>query len=128
MEDPPDPSLPCLAPPNLVVDLPSECPEKPPPQVPPPQGRGLARGNRWEMRYADLRLGHGLGWGNSGVVAKAKLVKNEYNLWVVNRLARLEKSQGSYEHKWIVAVKRTKGGSILEEAFCGYTMWAPLPA
>ena len=80
------------------------------------------------MRYADLRLGHGLGWGNSGVVAKAKLVKNEYNLWVVNRLARLEKSQGSYEHKWIVAVKRTKGGSILEEAFCGYTMWAPLPA
>ena len=43
---------------------------------------------------------------------KATLIKDDYNQRVVNRLARLEKSQGGGEHQWMVAVKRTKGGSI----------------
>ena len=123
LEDPPNPSLPSLALPNLVVALPSECPEKPPPLLPPPRGRGLTKGDMWEMRYADLRLRHGLGWGNSGVVAKATLAKNEYNCRAVNRLARLEKRQGGGDHKWKVAVKRTKCEPMSEESICLWVHW-----
>ena len=59
---------------------------------------------------------------------KAILIKDDYNQRVVNRLARLEKSQGGGEHQWMVAVKRTKGGSICwREAsigmLCGTHCW-----
>ena len=117
-EDPPTSSLPHLAPPNLVVDLPSECPQKLP-TLPPPRGRGL---RRWEMSYANLWLGQGLGWGNTGVVVKAILIKDDYNQRVVNRLARLEKSQGGGEHHWMVAVKRIKGGSSVGMLHMWYSL------
>ena len=123
-EDPPNSSLPRLAPPNLVVAMPTECPQKTL-TLPPPRGRGL---RRWEMSYANLWLRQGLGWGNTGVVVKATLIKDDYNQRVVNRLARLEKSQGGGEHQWMVAVKRTKGGCICwREAYmgmlCGTHCW-----
>ena len=120
LEDPPNPSLPHLAPPNLIVDLPRECPERPPPLLPPPRGRGLDRGDSWEMSYANLLLEEGLGWGNSGIVVKAILAKDKDNKVIGKRLARLAMGQGGTGHQWIVAVKRTKGGSIMVECFCGY--------
>ena len=59
---------------------------------------------------------------------KAILIKDDYNQRVVNRLARLENSQGGGEHQWMVAVKRTKGGSTCwREAYmdmlCGTYYW-----
>ena len=108
-DDPPTPSVPHLAPPNLVVPLPNECPEKSPP-LPPPRGRGTE--DKWEMSYANLLLGQGLGWGNSGIVVKAIVIKDDYNQSVVDRLARLTMVPGGSGHQWIVAVKRTKGESV----------------
>ena len=110
-EDPHTPSVPHLAPPNLVVDLPSERPETPP-LLPPPRGRGLAKGDSWEMSYANLCLGQGLGWGNSGIVVKAELATDVDNQEFINRLARLEKNEGDDSDQWTVAVKRIRGEFI----------------
>ena len=94
-----------------MVDLPSERPETPP-LLPPPRGRGLARGDSWEMSYANLCLGQGLGWGNSGIVVKAELATDVDNQEFINRLARLEKNEGDDSDQWTVAVKRIRGEFI----------------
>ena len=111
-EDKPDPSAPQLAPPNLVVTLPSECEDsEQTPTHPPPQGRRLATGNKWEMHYAELDLDQPLGSGKFGTVVRGTLRKDDDSLRCAQPVARLEMGQGGSDHQWRVAVKQMAGGS-----------------
>ena len=125
LEDAHTVSAPALAPPNLVVTPTTKGTEQTPP-LPPPRGRGLATGNKWEMHYAELDLGQPLGWGKFGTVVRATLRKDDDTLRCAHPLARLEMGQGGSEHQWRVAVKLMTGGSLLEESGCQCTMWLPL--
>ena len=113
-EDTPIPSVSLSTPPNLVVTKPTEGDDQPP-ALPPPRGRGLATGNRWEMHYAELQLEGGLGWGKFGTVVRGTLRKDSDTHRCVHPVARLEMGQGGSEHQWRVAVKFMAGGSMLEE-------------
>ena len=111
-EDKPDPSAPQLAPPNLVVTLPSEGEDsKQTPTHPPPRGRRLATGNKWEMHYAELDLDQPLGSGKFGTVVRGTLRKDDESLRCAQPVARLEMGQGGSDHQWRVAVKQMAGGS-----------------
>ena len=111
-EDKPDPSAPQLAPPNLVVTLPSEGEDsEETPTHPPPRGRRLATGNKWEMHYAELELDQPLGSGKFGTVVRGTLRKDNDSLRCAQPVARLEMGQGGSDHQWRVAVKQMAGGS-----------------
>ena len=110
--DKPDPSAPQLAPPNLVVTLPSEGEDsEQTPTHPPPRGRRLATGNKWEMHYVELDLDQPLGSGKFGTVVRGTLRKDDDSLRCAQPVARLEMGQGGSDHQWRVAVKQMAGGS-----------------
>ena len=112
VEDKPDPSAPQLAPPNLVVTLPSEGEDsEQTPTHPPPRGRRLATGNKWEMHYTELDLDQPLGSGKFGTVVRGTLRKDDDSLRCAQPVARLEMGQGGSDHQWRVAVKQMAGGS-----------------
>ena len=111
VEDKPDPSAPQLAPPNVVVTLPSEGEDsEQTPTHPPPRGRRLATGNKWEMHYVELNLDQPLGSGKFGTVVRGTLRKDDDSLRCAHPVARLEKGQGGSDHQWRVAVTQMTGG------------------
>ena len=64
------------------------------------------------MRYKDLLLEGGLGWGKFGTVVRGTLRKDSDTQRCVHPVARLEMGQGGSEHQWRVAVKFMAGGSV----------------
>ena len=76
------------------------------------------------MRYKDLLLEGGLGWGKFGTVVRGTLRKDSDTHRWVHPVARLEMGQGGSQHQWRVAVKFMAGGSV-GGGVCLCIVWSP---